>query len=170
MFTILNLLRVSLALACSAKRKGEGRCALHTGSMCRKTIIGGGLARQLGWHVQTPRRAHLCHHFPHGLRRCGVVGSTLLRRSGLFVDDDAGARERGRISENGARYHVEQTRGERRACLARQQKVIGSNENWGTTDALGPLSRTGLHNFFTHRSGEIAALRPLASFSKEGSA
>ena len=43
-----------------------------------KTINEGGLALQLGWHVRTPRRAHLCHHFPHALRRCGVVSSLSL--------------------------------------------------------------------------------------------
>ena len=152
------------------KGRGERRCALHTGSMCRKTMIGGGLARQLGWHVQTPRRAHLGHHFPHGLRRCGVVGSTSLRHSVLFGDDDAGARERGHLFENGARCGWEQARGNRRACLALQQKARCRNENWGTAGSERPLFAPGLHNFFTHRSVEIAALRPLVSFSKEGSA
>ena len=70
------------------------RCALCTGTLCSKTMIGGGLARQLGWHARTPRTAHLCHHFPHGLRRCGVVGSRSLRRSVLFGDGEAGSRQR----------------------------------------------------------------------------
>ena len=55
---------------------------------------GGGLAQQLGWHVRTPRRAHLCHHFHHASRRCGVLSSRSLRRLVLFGDGDAGSRQR----------------------------------------------------------------------------
>ena len=122
--------------------KGKALRAAH-GRMCRKTMIGGGVVRQLGWHVRPPCSAHLCHHFPHGLRRCGVVGSTSLRHSVLFGDDDAGARERGHLFENGARCGWEQARGKRRACLALQQKARCRNENWGTAGSERPLFAQG---------------------------
>ena len=76
----------NLGVAGSQTCTKEGRCALRTGSMCLKMMNGGGLARQLGRPERVPCSAHICRHFPHGLRRHGAPSVPKSRVLGLGDD------------------------------------------------------------------------------------
>ena len=61
----------------------------------------------------------------------------------LFDDDAAGARERGRLSENGSVCHVGLVQEDWWAGMVERRMSVGGHGNSGKTRAI-------LHGFFTH--------------------
>ena len=74
------------------------------GAMCGKTMIGGRVALSFGRHVRGLGSAYICRqlgkmaHLQFALMRCRQLRVAV---PGPLDDDAAGARERGRRSENG---------------------------------------------------------------------